>query len=242
VLAIIDQNWLASFVERSGSADIVRFELETAIELGKAIMPLLVGGYQPDRNKVPTQLPPSLRPILNRNFHTLDDTTPAAYETSIRTLIAAIEHLDASIAAVEDTVIELMMAKDYLAAERLLLRQPSTARQHANLSAYLALARLAGRSFNALYPAERETIEMLLRRARASASDWDLPKLLLAILEIDYYELNGIASDRPGRPSDVVHGGAEMDDRSRALLSNLHISRRARRELRLDTLLSGAGR
>jgi len=237
VLAIIDRQWLASFVDRAKSDDIVRFELETAIALGKPIMPLLVGGYRADMKKFAAQLPPSLQSIMNHNFHTLDDTTPAMYETSIKTLIAAIERLDASIAAVEQTVVGHLLAKEYATADRLLVRQPPSA--HRNT--YLALARLAGRSFNALYPAERETIEALLLRAQTLAADWDLPKFLLAIIEIDFYELNGIVSTYPAVSASDVRG-LQMGDQTRALLSNLYIGRRARRVLGLDTLLSGATR
>jgi hypothetical protein len=238
VLAIVDSSWFASFGERSDSEDVVRFELETAIARKKTIMPLLAGGYRPDLKEAGKQLPESLQPILGRHFHVLDDVTPAAYETSIATLIAAIEQLEGHLATVEDRVCDLLKDKDYVAAERLLVQQSSSARRHASLTVYLALARLAGRSFNALYPAERETIERLLRQARKETPDSILPKLLLAIFEIDYCELNGVQSDAPVLASDVLHAHP-FDDRWRALLSNLNVSRRARRELGLDTLLSG---
>jgi TIR domain len=243
-LAIIDSNWLESFAHRAerSEPDFVRFELEIAIKLRKTIMPLLVGGHELKKEEALEKLPPELYPILEHQFHSLDDRIPAAYETSIKTLIVAIDHLDERFTVIEDKVIGLLMAKDYVAAERLLMRQASSTRQAAILSVYLALARLAGRSFNALYPVERETIERLLRRARASAPERELPRLLLAIMEIDYYELNGLKNDTPVSPGDVVHGGAEMDDRWRKLLLNLNVSLRARHDLGLDTLLSGAAR
>ena len=113
--------------------------------------------------------------------------------------------------------------RDYDGAERLLMRQAASARER--LSVYLALARLAGRSFNALYPTEREAIEALLRRARTS----NLARVLLAILEIDYYQLHGLVSAAPVRPAEVRV--AALDATSRSLVSHLDISRRARREL-----------
>lgn len=238
VLAVIDREWLASLEKQAEDEDVVRFELETAIGLRKTIIPILVGGAQMPRRH---ELPPVLERMLDRHGHAIDDSSTTKYAESVASLIAALEILEGFAAPGEAAVVELLLAKDYAAAERLLMCQPATMRQRADLSVYLALARLAGRSFNALYPAEREAIEALLRRARAASSTWELPMLLLAILEIDYYRLHGLASDDPVPPAEVLRLGATaLDRRSRSLLSSLKVSRRARRELELDVLLAGA--
>jgi hypothetical protein len=243
VLVVIDSTWVKSSAKQPEGEDWVRIELERAIKLGKTIMPVVVGGHVLKLAAALKRLPSALHPIFSHQIHGLPDGPPAAYEASIQTLIEAIApHLVERVATLEDAISELLMAKDYVAAEQLLIRQPSSSRPQANLSVYLALARLAGRSFNALHPAERQTIEMLLRRANVDAPDSELPKLLLALLDIDYYELNGIASNISIRPSDVVPENSGIDVRLRALLSNLDISPRARRELRLDSFLSGAAR
>jgi hypothetical protein len=240
VLAVIDPLWASSFEVRAETEDIVRFELETAIRFQKTIVPLLVGGalFPPPRE----ELPFALQKVLDRHFLVMDETSPTGYTASIATLIGMLESLDELISAVEPAVVELLVAKDYAAAERLLVRQPAAARQRASLSVYLALARLGGRSFNALYPAEREAIEMLLRRARAASSTCELPMFLLAILEIDYYQLHGLVSAAPVRPAEVLsrNGTVPLDAGSRSLLSHLNISRRARRELQLDQVLPGS--
>jgi hypothetical protein len=241
VLAVIDSAWVDSFGKRPEGEDFVRFELETAIQLRKTIMPLVVGGHELKVAEALEKLPPALHPIFERQVHPLYDRT-AAYATSIKSLIEAIENLDERVAAVEDQIVERLTEKDYFAAEHLLVRQASSVRPQANHCVYLALARLAGRSFNELDPADRQTIELLLLRAHAEAPDLELPKLLLATMEIDYYELNGLASDIPVKPTDVVHGGAGMNRRSLTLLSDIKVSSRARRELGLDSLLSGTAR
>jgi len=204
-------------------------------------VPLLVGGApMPDQEKLPL----TLQRVLDRQFLVIDETSEPGYAASVATLIGALESLDldALVAAVEPAVAELLVVKDYAGAERLVMRQPAAARQRATLSVYLALARLGGRSFNALYPAERETIEMLLRRARVASPVSDLPMLLLAILEIDYYQLHGLVSAAPVRPAEVLsrRGTVPLDAVSRSLLSHLYTSRRARRELQLDAVLQGA--
>jgi hypothetical protein len=236
VLPIVDPRWSASFAEHQDTEDMALFELETAVQLQKTIVPLRVGGAA---IPTPDELPSTLWSIFDRQFFVIDETTPATYDASVATVISTLESIDGLLAAVESQAVDLLVAKNYVAAERLLVRQPSAARQRPTLSAYLALARLAGRSFNALYPAERDAIESLLRRAWAGALEWELPRLLLAIIEIDYYQLHGLVSAAPMRPTDVAHGPDRIDIKSRALLSNFHISPRARRELQLDALLSG---
>ncbi|HEX7679728.1 MAG TPA: toll/interleukin-1 receptor domain-containing protein [Thermoanaerobaculia bacterium] len=239
VLAVIDTAWASSFEARAETEDFVRFEIETALGFQKTIVPLLVGGAQlPDQEKLPLRM----QQVLDRQFLMIDETSDAGYTASVATLIGVLESLDALVTAVEPAVAEQLLAKDYAGAERLLMRQPAAARQRAILSVYLAFARLGGRSFNALYPAERETIEMLLRRARASSPTWDLPLLLLAILEIDYYQLHGLVSAAPVRPAEVLsrNGTVSLDAVSRSLLSHLNTSQRARRELQLDAVLEGA--
>jgi hypothetical protein len=237
VLAVVDPEWASMLKARSETEDMVRFELKTAIGLGKTIMLLRVAGANvPDSG----DLPEELRCLLDRQVLKIDDSTAAAYDASIAVLIAATERLDGLAAPAESAVVEQLLAKDYAAAERLLMRQPSTLRQRASFQVYLALARLGDRSFNALHPVERETIETLLRRARAASSEPDLAMLLLAILEIDFYELHGRASAEPTRTADVLRSGAvRLEVKSRSLLSNVRVSDRARRELRLDAMLAG---
>jgi hypothetical protein len=235
VLPIIDPEWTSSLIDRLGEEDIVRVELETAIQLRKKLVPLRVGGAAaPHLQELPT-----LRSLLDYQFLEIDETTTVAYDASVAVLIAMLENIEDLTAPVEAEAIRLLMSKDYVAAEHLLIRQPETARQRPSLSVYLALARLAGRSFNALYPAERETIEALLRRARATLSAWPLPILLLAIMQIDYYRLHGLASPDPIL-SDAIRFG-DLDVQSRSLVSDLNVSRRARRELQLD-FVSGTTR
>jgi hypothetical protein len=239
VLAFIDPTWSGSFDTRSEVEDIVRFELETAIRLQRTVVPLLVGGAKlPDRR----DLPSTLQGVLDRQFFVIDDTSTAAYAAAVATLIESIEQLEGVVAAFESAAVNLLVAEDYAGAERLLMRQSAAMRERASVSVYLALARLAGRSFNALHPAEREAIEALLRRAKGASSWWVLPALLLAILEIDYYQLHGLVSAAPVSVAEVRSrvGVARLDATSRSLISNVNVSRRARRELQLDALLGAA--
>jgi hypothetical protein len=232
VLPVIDPAWSASLVKEPDGEDMVRYELETAIHLQKTIVPLRVGGAA---MPAPQEVPATLRSIVDRQFLVIDETTTAAYDASVAALIGTLDNIEGLLAAVETEAVELLLAKNYVAAERLLMRQTETARQRGSLSLYLALARLSGRSFNDLYPAERETIEMLLRRAWSASPAWELPLLLLAILRIDYYQLHGLAGGEPVRPAEGLY--AALDARSRSLLSHLNISRRARRELQIDAPL-----
>ncbi len=239
VLVVIDKAWGSSFEARAKTEDFVLFEIKKAFEFQKTIVPLLVGGASlPDQGKLPL----TLQRVLDRHVLVIDETSDAGYSASVARLIVVLESLDGLVAAVEPSVAELLVAKDYAGAERLLMRQPAAARQRATLSVYLALARLGGRSFNAPYPAERDTIEMLLRRARAASPEWDLPMLLLAILEIDYYQAHGLVSAAPILPPEVLsrRRTVPLDAVSRSLLSHLYTSRRARRELQLDAILRGA--
>lgn len=99
------------------------------------------------------------------------------------------------------------------------------------IDGYLALARLAGRSFNTLHPAEREEIEARLHRAHRKDPRWDLPPLVLHALEIDFYELHGLTSGHgyggsiPGDPA------APASKETRELLGAVSLSRRARKRL-----------
>jgi hypothetical protein len=231
VLPIIDPGWASSFAERQDTEDMVLFELETAVQLQKTIAPLRVGG-----SAIPAidKLPSTLRSILNRQFFVINETTPATYDASVATVIATLENLDGLAAFVESQVVDLLVAKKYGAAELLLLRQPNATRERARFLAYLALALLGGRSFNALHPNEREKIEALVRSAHAAAPSWELPMILLAILEIDYYAQHGLVSAEPVPASAV--STAQFEAPSRSLLTGLRISSRAIQELQLDLL------
>ena len=231
VFAVIDPQWPQSFAERKAEEDFVEVELATAIKLEKTIISLLVGGMQtmPGRGTIPS----SLHAMLDRQWVVLHDTSVDDYASSVARLIATVGGLDGVVHAVEQQAVALLTRRQYAEAERVLLRQPEEAHGRAGFSAWLALARLAGRSFNALHPKERETIEALLRSAHAAEPSWELPAILLAILEIDYYENHGLVSAEPIAASAVR--AADLDAPSRALLAGIRISRRALRELQLDS-------
>lgn len=231
VIAVIDPLWPQSFSERREREDFVELELKAAIEQKKKIIPLLVGGVQtmPERSRIPA----TLHAILDRQWVVLHDTSVDDYASSVARLIATMGGLDGVIHAVEQQVVALLTRRQYAEAERILLRQPDDAHGRSGFSAYLALARLAGRSFNALHPKEREKIETLLRSAHAAAPSWELPAILLAIMEIDYYQSHGLVSAEP-IPASAVRAEL-LDAPSRALLTGLRMSSRALRELQLDT-------
>ena len=66
LLALIDRNWLATLNERMSdpNPDFVRIEIETALENGLRVIPVLVDGTPvPDAS----QLPESLRPLATKN-------------------------------------------------------------------------------------------------------------------------------------------------------------------------------
>jgi TIR domain len=232
VLAIIDPQWAQSFPEPGEAQDFVELELRTAIEQKKTIIPLLVGGVQtmPERSTIPS----TLHALLGLQWVVLHDTSVDDYSSSVARLIAMLSGLAGVMHAVEEQAVALLMRRQYAEAERILLRQPDEARGRARSSAYLALARLAGRSFNALHPKERDTIEGLLRSARAADPWWTLPAILLAILDIDYYEAHGLVSAEP-MPASTLRN-AELDERSRLLLTGMRMSRRALQELQLESL------
>jgi len=230
VLPIVDPKWASSFAERRGTEDMVLFELEMAVHFQKTVMPLCVGGAAIPG---PEELPSTVRCILERQFCVIDGTSPATYAASVATLISTLESTDGLLAAVESHVVDLLVARNYAAAERLLLSQPDAARERASFLAYLALSRLGGRSFNALHPNEREHIEALVRRSRAAAPSWELTGFLLAIMEIDYYDLHGLVSADPVSASAVRT--ALLDAPSRSLLAGMRMSRRAVQKLHLDS-------
>ncbi len=98
----------------------------------------------------------------------------------------------------------------------------------AEVHCYLALALVGGRSFNQLHPAERAEIEGRIVRAARGAPGWDLPLSLLRALEIDFYELHGVAS---GHRAELPTQPPTLSDRSLCLLSSVRLSRGARRRL-----------
>jgi len=232
ILAVMDPRWPYSFSKRRETQDFVELELTTAIRLGKRIIPLLVGGVQkmPARSKMPS----SLHAILDREWVVLHDTSVDDYASSVERLVATLSGLDGVIHAVEEEVVALLTRRQYAETQRLLLRQPDATRERASFSAYLALALLGGRSFNALHPNEREEIEALVRSAHAAAPSWELPVMLLAILEIDYYALHGLVSAEPV-PASAVRA-VQLAAPSRSLLTGIRMSRRALQELQLDSL------
>jgi hypothetical protein len=232
VLALIDPQWPHSFSVTRETQDFVEFELATAIELQKVIVPLLVGGMQ--RMPKRSELPSSLHALLERQWVVLHDTSVEDYASSVERLIARLRGLDGVLQSVEEQVVALLTRRQYAEAERILLRQADAMREKASFSAYLALARLGGRSFNAPHPNERENIEALLRSARAAAPSWSLPVILLAILEIDYYHLHGLVSAAPVPASAVA--SALLDEPSRHLLTGMRMSDRALKELQLESL------
>jgi hypothetical protein len=119
-------------------------------------------------------------------------------------------------------------ARDLLAP---LVKEPDAPSQ---TDGYLAMARLAGRSFNALHPVEREEIEARLHRARRKDPEWDLPPLVLHALEIDFYELHGLTSGHgygPPAPAHPVDPVAPASEETRELLGAVSLSRRARKRL-----------
>lgn len=224
VLAVIDPQWSLSFKE-SRETNFVEVELKTAIDLRKTVIPLLVGGaHMPSRDEIPT-----LKEILEEQFIVLHDDV---YDASVARLVAALEGRDAVIQAIQHEILALLTQRQYVEAEHIVLRQPQSTQDRAEFLAYLALARLGGRSFNSLHPNERNKIETLVRRARALAPSWELPVILLAILEIDYYGLHGLVSAEPV-PASAVRL-TRLDEPLRPLLTGMRLSRRAVQELHLD--------
>jgi hypothetical protein len=238
VLALIDPGWVLSFARRANDDDILRFELETAIQLHKTLIPILVGGGE---NPKKADLLPSLRAVLDRQLLLLEDITTTGYSSSIDALIDVLENLEGYSDVLEPQICGLIISGSYSEALRLIMRLPATSRKRSTISVYIALAKLAGRSFNAIYPAERETIEALLRRAHAASPSWQLPLLLLAIFEIDFYQLHGLVSRLPVRPADVfrINPPGVIEGIARQLLGSFHISKRARNALSLGSELQG---
>ncbi|HEV7485748.1 MAG TPA: toll/interleukin-1 receptor domain-containing protein [Thermoanaerobaculia bacterium] len=231
VLVIVDQQWSQSFAEPRETQDFLKLELETAIDLKKTIIPLLVG----DMRKMParSEIPSSLYAILDCQCVVVNDTSLEDYATSVNRLITRLGGLDGVvIPAIEEEVPALLTRRQYAEAERVLLRQPEMMRASASFSVYLALARLRGRSFNSLHPNERGQIEALVRNARAADPSSPLPAILLAILKIDYYDLHGLVSAEPMPAAAVL---AALDGRTRSLLTGMRLSRRALQELQLDS-------
>lgn len=101
---------------------------------------------------------------------------------------------------------------------------------------YLALALVSGRNFNSLDPREREQIEIYLNLARNKDAKWMLPIALLAILEIDYYEIHGMVSDNDIDIYDVAeelkNGSLSIEDCE--YLKSIKISQDATQQLDLD--------
>jgi hypothetical protein len=230
VVAVIDPGWATSFAERSGGQYYVRFEIEKALELAKPIIPVLVAKCQ-----LPTEsdLPLGIRPVLGFQAVQVDDSSSAIYEAAIKQLISSLEAVFDSTTDQND-IVRLLGESQFTAARRLLADLPETAiRKEPKFSCYLALARLEGRSFNGLYPAEREEIEGLLREAYRALPAWGLPALLLAVLEIDFYQLSGRKSKDPVRPAEVLQilDRAPLNAIDRSLLVSVLISKRARASL-----------
>ena len=70
VIALIGPNWLSELEARSGSEDYVRYELETALEKDRRVIPLLVNGASmPSAD----QLPETLEGLADRHAFDVSD-------------------------------------------------------------------------------------------------------------------------------------------------------------------------
>src|SRR5574337_798052 len=91
VLAVISQHWLGATDEKTGRRrlddpdDWVRRELETALELGKRLVPVLVGGA---RMPAEADLPPSLKPLAGLDAALIED---AHFERDAEALAEALD-------------------------------------------------------------------------------------------------------------------------------------------------------
>ena len=91
VLAVISQHWLAAADEKTGMRrlddpdDWVRRELETALELGKRLVPVLVGGA---RMPAEADLPASLKPLAGLDAELIED---AHFERDVEALAEALD-------------------------------------------------------------------------------------------------------------------------------------------------------
>jgi hypothetical protein len=226
VVAIIDPGWVESFNLRRENQYFVRFEIENAIRLGKRIFPVLVAQCPLPGD---SELPVTIRPILAYQAVRVDDSNSALYDAAIGLLVASLEScIDARTEL--DTIVRCLTRGQYGESRRLLEDLPPSAFRQAKVCCYLAVARLEGRSFNGLHSGERESIEKLLRQAHRVCPSWGLPAVLLAVLEIDYYQLGGCKSRNPIRPADVsrILQKEPLSETDRQLLAVCLISRHSR--------------
>lgn len=229
LLAVVDAGWAQSFAARIEEPYYVRFEIETSLRLKTPIVPILVDNCPLPKD---SELPPTIRPLLDLQFIPLDDRTSDLYQTGIDSIAKALASCPGYLAKQEALVLRHLEGQKYSAARGLLEATghfPEAGPRHC---CYLALARLEGRSFNSLYPSERETIEMLLRESRELDRSWALPAILLAILEIDFYQLNGQKSRKPVHPTDAL--ALRPTESDLRLLTQITISRSAKQRLHLN--------
>jgi hypothetical protein len=130
----------------------------------------------------------------------------------------------------------LLYKKDFDSAYELLQKIPNSASQAGYANLLKALALLAGRSFNATRPIEREKVEKHLISAWRKGGNELIPLVLLAILEIDYYNYHGQASSNNVSPAEVAQNikMKQLSEEDIRLLGLLKISRDARYKLGLN--------
>ncbi len=133
-------------------------------------------------------------------------------------------------------IVELLYEKEFVGVSQLLQETSDGVLPIGYTNLLKALALLADRSFNAIHPSEREKVEKYLISARNEMANELIPLILLAILEIDYYNYHGQRSLNNVSPTDVAQKTRmkSLTEADIRLLGLMQASRGARNKLGLN--------
>lgn len=127
---------------------------------------------------------------------------------------------------------------DYEQAYEILSTSRDDFRQSGILNLLTALATIAGRSFNAMPPSHRESAEkdLLLARQKLGGNNI-ISSIILAILEIDYYNYHGRISKNKIDIETLSQqvGTMGLNEEDMKLINSLYISQDAKKQLNLTS-------